>query len=132
MNCKICGKDLYNNISFVNMFKMDYKIHSKCINKLIINTEDEVIPIESNIVIYDYVFKDLDYESNEEYLWFFYMKDIVKKHLENKDWSMMIFLDNQVYEFLNNFNPYLLINLSNNPILLISLVKTNLFYLYQI
>ena len=35
--CKICNEDLYKDISFENIFKMNYTVHASCINNLVFN-----------------------------------------------------------------------------------------------
>ena len=132
MNCKICGKNLYSEITFSNMFKIKYEIHEKCIDELQFNFEEEIIPIDSNIVVYDYVFVEIKNEYNEDYLWFKYFNKVLEKHINSKEWSMAIIYDEYIENFLEKFNPYILINLSSNPILLISLMKMNTFYLERI
>lgn len=121
LGCKICGKSLYINITFENMFKIDYNIHSECLNKLSFNEEAEVIPIESNTIIYDYVFNELKSDFNKEYLEFNYLIKVMLKHINNHEWSMMIIYDELVHNFIENHNPYLLINLSKYPLLFVSL-----------
>jgi len=130
--CKICGKNLYNNITFYNMFRTNLVVHNECIKNLNFNHEDESIPIESNIIIYDYVFKQIRDDYNEEYLWCNYFCEVIKKHIYNKYWSMLIIYDESVTNFLSNENPYLLVNLSNKPILLISLIEKDVSYLERL
>ena len=127
--CKICGKNLYNKITFASLFKINYEIHIECIKKLLFNLEEEVIPIDGNNVIYDYVFKGPNDDYNEEYLWFKYFGRVMNKHMNNGEWSMAIINDKSVQYFMQNFNPYLLINLADFPILIISLKEEDLDYL---
>ena len=114
------------------MFKVKYEVHKKCIDNLNLNLEEEVIPIDSNIIIYDYVFTNIKEEYDEEYLWFKYMINVIKKHLYEKEWSILIIHDENIEHFINHYNPYLLTNLSCEPILLISLKKMNTSYLERI
>ncbi|KFZ26655.1 MAG: hypothetical protein KQ78_00972 [Candidatus Izimaplasma bacterium HR2] len=132
LDCKICGKNLYKNITFNNMFRLDYYVHSECIDKLVFNNEEQVIPIESNTIIYDYVFKELPSSFNKEYLELNYLNQVLEKHIEKKGWSMMILYDELVKKFIQNNNPYLLINLTNYPILLISLEENNIAVFEQL
>jgi hypothetical protein len=111
------------------MFKMNYRIHNECINNLQFNIEEEVIPIESNIIIYDYVFREFKENFNEEYLWCKYFNKVIEKHIDNGNWSIVIIYDKNIELFFKNNNPYLLINLANQPILLISLEVKNTSYL---
>ena len=129
LECKICGKNLYKNITFNNMFKMNYRIHNECINNLQFNINEEVFPIESNIIIYDYVFREFKENFNEEYLWCKYFNKVIEKHIDNGNWSIVIIYDENIELFFKNNNPYLLINLTNHPILLISLEVKNTSYL---
>lgn len=127
--CKICGKSLYKNITFSNMFKCNYVVHKDCLQSLDFNHDEEVIPIESNIIIYDYVFTYLNNDFELEYLWYMYFNIAIEKHLKNKEWSIMIIYDMNLEIFLKEYNPYLLINLTNNPLLFISLKKREHLYL---
>ena len=126
LNCKICNKNLYKNITFKNMFRINYEIHEECNNYLVFNKEEEVIPIESNTIVYDYVFNDLNEGTDVQYLEVKYLINLVIKHIKKRDWSMMIYYDEMVEYFVKNYNPYLLINLTNQPILLISLVEKDI------
>ena len=128
MKCKICDKDLYKNITWKSMFNLKYEVHEECIRKLVFNQEETIIPIDSNIIIYDYVFEKFQRDINEEYLEFNYLLNIIMKHLNTREWSMMILYDKSVAFFLKNYNPYLVLNLSNKPILIISLVECNYKY----
>jgi len=129
MHCKICGNNLFQKITFSNIFKFNYEAHRNCIHNLNFNMDEEVIPIDTNIIIYDYVFSDLVEGFNEEYIWSKYMSKLFVKHLENRKWSIVLFLDENIDYFMRSYNPYLLINLANNPILLISLRKIETFFL---
>ena len=129
LECKICRINLYKNITFSNMFKMNYEVHQECIDKLEFNTEELVIPIESHIIIYDYILKRKSTDYNEEYLWFIYFGIIIKKYIDSDEWSMIIFYDKNIEYFIRNNNPYLLLNLTSNPILLLSIEEKNLSYL---
>ena len=114
------------------MFSLNYEVHEECIKKLVFNQEETIIPIESNIMIYDYVFEEFKSDTNVEYLEFKYLLNIIVKHLNKREWSMMFLYDKSVKEFLQNHNPYLLLNLSNKPILIISLVESDLLEIEQL
>lgn len=132
MKCKICDKDLYKNITWKSLFSLNYIVHEECLKKLVFNHEEVVIPIDSNIIIYDYVFEELNSDLNIEYLEFNYLINIIIKHLNNREWSMMVLYDKSIKYFLQNYNPYLLLNLTNKPILIISLVESNLLEIEQL
>ncbi len=129
LKCKICGKNLYSNITFSNVFKMNYIIHDECTKNLQFNFEEMIIPIESNIVIYDYVFKGFNDFNDREYMWFKYFGKLLDKHTKIKEWSIIIITDEIVKYFFKNHNPYLVLNLTNNPILIISFIEANPIYL---
>ena len=132
LDCEMCGKNLYKNITFFNMFRIDYYVHPECIKKLVFNEEEEVIPIESNSIIYDYVFKELPSDFNKEYLEFNYLIKVITKHTKKREWSMVIFYDEFIENFMQINNPYLLLNLTNNPILLITLEEKNISILERL
>ena len=127
--CKICGSNLFKSITFTNMFKLNYYVHDECLKKLEYNSENIVIPIEENIIIYDYIFTGIPGGFNYEYLWFNYFFKVIDKYVESDEWSMMIIHDELIDDFFLNYNPYLVINLTNKPILLVSLKEENLYYL---
>lgn len=121
--CKLCRMDLYSEISFSNIFKMNYEVHRSCLEKLRYNYEELVIPIDSNIIIYDCVFSRENKDFDDDYLWFNYLGEMINKHLKSREWSIVIIYDKMIEEFVKKINPYLLLNLSVNPILLISLFE---------
>lgn len=130
--CKICDKNLYNKISFSNIFQSNYEVHQECIDELIYNYDEEVIPIDGNTVIYDYVFKKLKGEFKQEYLWFYYFGKVLEKYMMKKDWSIVIINDKNMENFIDNCNPYLVFNLSKFPIIIISLEEDQISYLERL
>lgn len=132
LKCKICNKDLYKNITWKSVFSLNYEVHEECLRKLVFNQDEVIIPIDLNTIIYDYVFEELKSDLNVQYLEFTYLINIMIKHLNKRVWSMMILYDEKTKYFLQNYNPYLLLNLTNKPILIISLVESNLSEIEQL
>ncbi len=129
LKCKICGKNLYKDITFSIMFRFNYDIHLDCISNLKFNKDESMIPIESNIIIYDYVFESLGEKYNKEYLWCEYFGKLIDKYILSNEWSIVIILDRYIEFFIINYNPYLLLNLSSKKILLLSLDERLTTYL---
>lgn len=130
--CKICSKNLYSKITFSNMFKLNYEIHINCIERLQNNVLDVIVPIEGNYVIYDYVFKHIPSEFNENYLWFCNFNKVLMRQIKNSEWSMVIIYDEFIETLMKTNNPYLLLNLTNLPILILSLEEKDMTFLEEL
>ena len=89
--CLICNKPLYEQISFNNIFRNNYTVHSHCLNNIVINEDKEAFPFEDNLIYYDYLFFDIDKTYNFEYLELKYFQILLKRNLDNNDWSIIIF-----------------------------------------
>ena len=128
-DCKICGKNLYNKITFVNIFKLNYNIHKNCIDKFKNNESNQMIPIDGNYVIYDHVLRNIPSNYNDEFIWFYFFSEVLIKQLSTQEWSMVVIYDNSIEKFIQHCNPYLLFNLTKSPILILSLVEKEMTFL---
>ena len=93
MNCKLCGKHLYENITFRNLFKFNYNVHYKC-EQLLRTKEDYIAyPLLDKLVYIDYLFEESHEESDREFLYDKYSAILFNRFLDNSDWSIVIILD---------------------------------------
>lgn len=93
MYCKLCGKHLYEIITFRNLFRLDYDIHHDCEGLLYEEREFAVIPIADQLVRYGYLFP-IEYESSDkEFLFTKYMGVRLLEVFQYDDWSILILLD---------------------------------------
>ncbi len=124
--CRICNGDLYEIISFENIFKNKYSVHTKCYDSLIFNNDRIVIPITNNIIYYDCLFLNINANYNSEYLEAIYMGNLIYKNMKNRDWSVIIYYEEGLFDgFLHN-DMLILFSLSNFPFLLISYIYYDL------
>ncbi len=120
--CKICNEDLYKDISFENIFKMNYTVHASCINNLVFNNDRLVIPINNNLIYYDYVFNELNQNYNTEYLEMKYMNKLLMNNIRKSDWSIIIFYESGLFDTFKGVDLLILFSLSNSPFLIVSLI----------
>ena len=120
--CMICNDDLYKNVSFNNLLKMNYTVHDSCINYLIINNDRAAFPMNDNIVYYDYLFYDLKSDYNFQYLETKYMSKLYDRNLDNKDWSIIIYYEDGLFADYSYNDIQILFSLANMPVLIISLI----------
>lgn len=120
MFCKICGKHLYEKIDFYNLFRWKYEIHQSCQIYLEYEVIDDVIPISSKMVHFMCVFEK-NIELNEEYVLLNYGKKLYEKISENTSWSIIFFNDNHLFLEMESIDLYLLLNLCDKDLIVISL-----------
>lgn len=93
MYCKLCGKHLYESLSFQVLFKWNYQIHIDCEQKRRVATDFITVPIENGLVHYDYLFAEGSANADELFLFQEYMGNWFEKVLVTNEWSMIILLD---------------------------------------
>lgn len=92
MYCKLCGKHLYEKITFMNLFKMNYDIHDECF-KSINNQEYLVFPVLNKLVYFDYLFEERFEKSDANFLYSHYSFILFERMLENREWSIVLILE---------------------------------------
>lgn len=93
MVCKLCGKHLYEKITFWNLFKLHYDIHYDCEELIKKGSEYPVIPLADQLVRYGYLFP-VEYDtSDREFLFTRYMGIRLAEVFLFDDWSILIFID---------------------------------------
>jgi hypothetical protein len=81
---------------------------------------DDVIPISSKMVHFMCVFEK-NIELNEEYVLLNYGKKLYEKISENTSWSIIFFNDNHLFLEMESIDLYLLLNLCDKDLIVISL-----------
>ncbi len=119
--CKICNKDLYEKISFDNIFKSNYTVHTNCVKNLIINNDREAFPFDEKLIYYDYLFFELNPSFNIDYLEFEYMHILLERNMLNKDWSIIILYEKGLFDRFNFSDKQILFSLSHLAVLIISI-----------
>jgi len=119
--CKICKQPIYAEISFSSLFKNDYIVHSNCVNSLLFNNDKEAFPFMNKLVYYDYLFWQVNPTYNLQYLEIKYGGILLKRNLINKDWSIIIYYEDNLFNRFKESDYQILFSLSPLPILIISL-----------
>lgn len=94
--CIYCGKHLYKEINFYNLFKWDYVIHLECEMKVKQNDDYNTFPFMDKQVMIDYIFKENRPESNVEEIDKRYYHFLFERALNNPIWSVIIIADNKL------------------------------------
>ena len=94
-NCILCGRDLYEKITFYNLFKYHYYIHYDCMMKLN-KTVNDTFPFLNKIVSVEYLFAEVEENCNRELLFLYYGKELLDKVLNNSNWSICLYIDDTI------------------------------------
>lgn len=93
MYCKLCGKHLYETITFTNLFKWNYEMHRECEALYIEDRPIQVFPLADKMVHYEYLFERGYEQADHGYLFKKYMGNIFTKMINNETWSILILID---------------------------------------
>jgi len=129
--CQICNIDLYRDITFENIFKINYQVHLNCLNNLDFNNDRTAIPINNNYIYYDTVFNNINEEFNKQYLEFKYLGEVILKNIENNDWSIVIIYSENLFSKFNKSDFLIFFSLSKAPFLFISLTDRDLSFIFH-
>ncbi len=122
MYCKYCGKHLYQEITFYNVFKWNYYIHQKCLQLMKHNHDYITIPVQNKTLQIDYIFPVKFNESDEEFLFLHYGRMLFERLPQTEKWSIVL-ID---WEWLTPSVLGLVINLVEESLLVISVFDENL------
>ena len=120
--CKLCGEHLYKKLSFENLFKFHYHIHIECEKRLIITSDFVTIPLPNKLLLIDYLFEGNYEKADEDYLFTKYFHHLLKKALDNKEWSILLFND----VFVTEDDWMTLFQLSEGNILVLQIFYENI------
>ena len=129
--CNICNNDLYQMITFNNLFKLNYSVHDKCIKSLVINSDRMAFPVTNNLIYYDYLFYEINEKYNLDYLETKYMCDLLNRNINNRDWSIIIFYEEGLFGGFMQSELPILFALSKLPVLIVSLIYHDLSIIFN-
>ena len=121
MYCKLCGKHLYEKLTFQNIFKLHYFIHEECEELLKKNDEYITIPVLEKLIYFDYLFEVKYDESDDDFLFEKYGQFLFERMIENTMWSIVIFLDFE----MDRDSLLLFMNLAEKAVLFMSIYNEN-------
>ena len=93
MYCKLCGKHLYETITFDNLFRWNYVMHRQCERLHVVHKECIAVPMMNQMVLYDYLFERGYPDSDLDFLFTTYAGKWLSRVLKMSNWSILIFLD---------------------------------------
>jgi len=118
MFCQICGKHLYEKISFNTLFLLNYNVHEKCKNLLQEEVKTLIIPIDSNEIEFMYIFQEKAY-LNYKYLHFHVAHKLYEKVIGFKDWSVVFWYDD--FDILTSEELQMLLHFGKKKIIFLSM-----------
>lgn len=121
MYCKLCGKHLYEKITFRILFKLNYHIHIECEELLNRNNEYLTFPLLDKIVLIDYLFEERYDDSDELFLYEKFSENLFSRLLRNSDWSIIVFTEKK----FENETVILLLKLAEKAVLFVSVFNEN-------
>ncbi|MCK5762258.1 MAG: hypothetical protein KAH16_05110 [Candidatus Izimaplasma sp.] len=120
--CKLCNKNLFERISFSNIFNTNYSVHTSCTDSLVINKDRIAFPFYENIIYYDYLFYAVNSAYNIDYIEQKYLSILYIRNLDNIDWSIIIFYETGLFRHFCDSDLDILFSLANKPCLVISIL----------
>ncbi|QMS84306.1 hypothetical protein [Candidatus Xianfuyuplasma coldseepsis] len=107
MYCKLCGEHLYKELTFSTLFRWDYWIHDSCLATFHMDQYTSY-PFGRFQCHVWYLFP-VGYEaSDEEFLFLKCGHHIVEKIINNRNWSIVLFIDDMnQYQMLHMIEPLL-------------------------
>lgn len=118
MICKFCGKNLYETISFSNLFQVRYQIHEECEKRIDAKKEMDVIPVENSVVMYDSLASVGYKETDIDFLFTTYMGEWFLKIKDLHNWSIIIFFD----DYIDTKDIVLVLSMANKGLILFTIL----------
>jgi hypothetical protein len=122
MECRICGKELYDKIDFRTVFKMNFKTHIRCDEYLKVESQYECFPILDLMVEYNYFFL-FQQDIIGDYIELFTVGKVLKRILCESNWSIILWMSISDFTTLPNTTQYLFWKLGKNEIKFVSLYR---------
>ena len=119
MKCKVCNKHLLEKLDLRILFRRE-EYHIECNDYLTIESSTEVIPINNNVIYFEYVF-DKKTNMNIEFIQMFHLAKMLIKYRNSDEWSVIYIYDEVDYTRLDDISKYLLLNFGQKPIVFISM-----------
>jgi len=122
MRCKVCNKDLFVEIDYRTLFKLKYSIHESCNKKLKLDILMDVFPIENNTIKWIYFFEYKN-DYNSIFLELYLIGKGLNYCINNKEWSIVLWMTTEEYFELESYSQYLLLKLADQTIVFLSLFR---------
>lgn len=124
--CKLCDKEINDELTFRTLFSKQAKLHQNCELKLEINDDYEVIPTTFGYLNYisKYNITNNNYDNYFEEISFEYYFDIF---FLNPQYDMYLMIDTKQLSIIDEEEMELIKALSKSKLLLVSLFYINLF-----
>ncbi len=129
--CKICEQPLYEKMNFNKLFKNNYVAHLNCVNSLVFNNDKEAFPFMDKLVHYDFLFWPIKPGYNLQYLEIKYGGLLLERNLINKEWSIIIYYEDNLFEKFEEKDYQILFALATLPVLIISLTLKNMVTIFN-
>lgn len=91
--CKLCGRHLYETITFSNLFRWRYDMHPACERTYHKHDDFIVVPMLDQLVHYDYLFPKGYEESDRTYLFERYLGTRLWQLMQETTFSLVVLLD---------------------------------------
>lgn len=122
MKCKVCNKELFIELDFRTIFKMNYKIHESCKRYLNVSVQSENIPIENNTITLLYFF-DYFNNLNHDFLESRLMIKAFEYCLKSTWWSTILWMTLDEYRNLDAMTQYLILKLNDQSIVFLNVFR---------
>lgn len=109
MNCPYCGKNLYKEISFFELFNPKYEVHVNCRKSLKITYDVIYLPYQESFLFFCGILSKKDV-FNPEYFFRKYVGKVLYEFQKKDEWSIIIFFDDVLQKDTLKLVYYLAVN----------------------
>jgi len=93
MQCKLCGRHLYETMSFAILFKWNYHLHPACEQRRLSFDQAAAFPLFDKMAVYDALFEAGSTLGDTAYLHAFHLRERYLEWVELQDRSIVVFVD---------------------------------------
>ncbi|MFK5883635.1 MAG: hypothetical protein QM489_04765 [Candidatus Izemoplasma sp.] len=124
--CKLCNKEIEDELTFKTIFSKEVKLHKDCELKLSNNSDYEVIPTSFGHLNYisKYKITNNSFDEYFESISFDYYRELFTN---SNDYDMYLIIDINLLSIIDEDEMVLIKALSKTKLLLVSLFYINLF-----
>ena len=122
MRCKVCKKELFVELDYRTLFKLNYTIHESCKKLLEEEMKIEVIPIENNTIKWIYFF-DSNIDICSQFVELYLIGKGMEYCIVNREWSIINWMTSDEYHLLDELTKYLFLKLGDQSLVFLSLFR---------